>query len=354
MAANVVEQLVCELEGRRPRAEILKLAVEPTFIQTRGVRSFGFRLETEAGQLYLMAELPNWVEMEHAKDTEYFNGMVKRYMPRNWESGEGIKSRREIDNFLILARKAECDIQLRVQNADGSATTYSGFMVEQCSVDGERGMKISSELAEPGGGVLRVGETVYAQVGLNNRSVEFTCEFQGRSEYSIVDGAVLNCMMFSLPEKLAIQQRRKAFRIEVQNEILVEFESVKLKTDDPLAQALEDLEPGVTGKLEDISFSGARIVGHWPQSEDRFTEGAQISCRIFFPEESEPLQVIAMVRRSTTNLLDRNNWQHNLGIEFVVTPDMEMTSLYFIREYVLSQQRAELARRVSVSGVDQW
>ncbi len=72
------------------------------------MRSFGFRMETAAGQFYLMAELPNWIEMEQAKDTEYFAGMVKRYMPRDWESGTNIQSRREIDNFLILVGKAEC------------------------------------------------------------------------------------------------------------------------------------------------------------------------------------------------------------------------------------------------------
>ena len=51
----------------------------------------------------------------------------------------------------------------------------------------------------------------------------------------------------------------------------------------------------------------------------------------------------------TTVMLDRNRWQDDVGLEFLILDDGDRRVMETIRDYVLAEQRVLLSRRVQLS-----
>ena len=68
---RVLANLLEDMEGRRPRGSVENLAVTPITLYTRGQRTFGVRLDTDAGRLFLLAEIPSKIELEDAKNSDF-------------------------------------------------------------------------------------------------------------------------------------------------------------------------------------------------------------------------------------------------------------------------------------------
>jgi hypothetical protein len=63
----------------------------------------------------------------------------------------------------------------------------------------------------------------------------------------------------------------------------------------------------------------------------------------------EPIQVMGVIRRSTTGPADRNQWQDEIGLEFLVSPNGDRSGLEYLRQFVLGLQRSKLAQRLQVT-----
>ncbi len=59
---------------------------------------------------------------------------------------------------------------------------------------------------------------------------------------------------------------------------------------------------------------------------------------------------MGVIRRSTAGPADRNHWQDEIGIEFLVSANGDRAALDYIRQFVLEVQRMKLAQRLQVTG----
>jgi hypothetical protein len=350
LTKRFMSQALEEMEGRYPRGQIENLDVGPQTVFTRGVRSFGLKFLTSMGQLFLMAELPSRYEFEQAKGSEYLSGMISTYLPGNWAGRDFLSSRSELDSLLVFLRKVEGDVHVTIPVGDDRFESRTGLLLEQCTYADQRALRVNLNLEHGPARLLKVGDTVASFVGVQDRSLEMDLKFLGAEDYTVVGGAVLQTALFALPEKVFVSQRRRAFRIDLFSTVPVELEPIDEDCTSTLWFGDEELFTGVTGNLVDLSFSGARIVGDANELCPNFPEGSRVKCRIFFPDESRPLQVLGLVRRSGSKMVARDTYQDELGIEFLVAPDIDRHSLDIIRQYVLKEQRSLLARRVHVSG----
>ena len=343
-------QAVEEMEGRYPRGLIEDLEIGPRTVYTRGTRSFGIRFRTEIGQLFLLAEVPSRLELEQAKGSEYLRGMISTYLPQNWASREVLDNQSEVDSFLVFLRKVEGDVHVEIPQQDDRLETRTGLLLEQFTFEDQRALRINLNLEHGPAGLLEVGQKVTSYVGVHDRSLEMDLEFLGSEDYPVAGGAMLTTAVFSLPAELKVGQRRRAFRIDLNTTVPVEVEAIEEDYTSTLWFGDEELGTGAAGQLVDLSFSGARIIGDDNEFCSTFPENTRVRCRIFFPDEPAPLQVLGVVRRSRSKLVDRDTYQDELGVEFLVSPDIERHSLDIIRKYVLKEQRLLLARRIHVTG----
>jgi len=347
---NVLE----EMEGRRPRGWVEHLEVGPLSLHSRGVRSFGFRLQTEIGQFYLMAEVPSRAELDSAKEGEFINALANTYLPKGWSTFQEMKYVTEIDNFLIFLRKTELDIQVDVPAENDMFTVHTGVLLETGTFAERRALRVCMDVSGPEGTTLRMGDVVHARVGVQDRAITFSSIYLGSDEFSVVGGASIKCVYFSLPEVLKVEQRRRAFRINASERIPVEIEC--MVSNGVRADGCNGgpAMPKVRGRLADLSFSGARIVADHDKLMKIVSENSHVVCRVFFPGEEDPLEILGVIRRASIRLVDRDNQRDEIGLEFLVREGGDRESLEFIRQYVLSQQRAWLSQRIHVGDVEQW
>jgi len=354
LAARVLSNLIEEMEGRRPRGAVENLAVAPITLYTRGQRTFGLRLETDAGRLFLLAEIPSKIELEEAKNSDFLSGMIGTYLPRDWMTRERFESGGVIDNFLVFVRKVEADLYLEIPDGGDAAGVRGAILLGAGSVDGCRALKLCVDLADTDLPAPSRGDVIRATVGLEDRSFSFDLSYLGEAEHPLEMGSRLPCAWFAVPDHIAIRQRRRSFRLPPLEPVMAELECASGRC---LDSPWGDREVGhvrSTGRVKDLSFDGARIVLPQTVDDPALEAGNRIRCHLHLPGEVEPVVVSAMIRRVTLSLADRNEWQRDVGLEFQVTGADDRAALARIREFVLAIQRNRLARRVDLSVARQW
>lgn len=354
LSNKFLENVLEAMDTRRPQGWVEKLQVGPLSLHSRGVRSFGFRLETELGQFYLMAEVPSRAELDMAKEGEYLTSMVATYFDNGWITNQAIKTTSAIDNFLIFLRKTEIDIQVDVPEDGDMYSIHTGVLLETSNFHNQRALCVSMDVSGPEGKAMKTGDVIRARVGVQDRAIMFTGEYLGVGEYPVVGTATINCVYFSMPSELHVEQRRRAFRIDPSERIPVEISCTIKESLDAEFGPEHGQESSIRGRLADLSFSGARIVADPEKLMSCVGEDSHVSCRLHFPGEVEPLEIMGIIRRASTRLIDRDSQQNEIGLEFLVSEDDDREALEFIRQYVLSQQRNWLSQRIHVAGVEQW
>lgn len=350
LANRFLAKALDEMEGRYPRGQIEDLDVGPRPVYVRGTRSFGLRFRTDIGQFFLLAEVPSRVELEVAKGSEFLGSMISTYLPRDWVSRETMASRSEIDSLLVFLRKVESDIHVEFPLGDDRHEVRTGLLLEQCTVEGKRALRVNLNLDLPEEAQPQIGDVFTTFVGVQDRSIEMDLEFLGSEAFSVTAGGVLHTAILAIPELLRVTQRRRAFRIDLLSTVPVEVEAIDEDCTTAVWFGDEELGSGASGRLVDLSFSGARIIGDPEEFCTSFPENTRVRCRIFFPDEPKPVQILGIIRRSDSKLVGRDSFQDEVGIEFLVAPEIDRYSLDIIREYVLKEQRSLLARRVHVPG----
>jgi len=288
LANRFLDNVLDEMEGRRARGWLENLEVGPLNLQSRGVRSFGVRMQTEIGQFFLMAEIPSKAELEFAKSSEVIAAMESRYLPEGWATFKEITYSSDIDNFLIFLRKSEMDLQLEVPIGDNYFTIHTGTLLETTKVDDRRVMRLVMDVSCPEGKSLKKGENVNLKVGIHDRAITFQTKYLGEEDYPVIGSSNIKSVFFALPEVLSVEQRRRAFRISISERIPVEIECINPLTNDSPWFSGEEASRKVKGRLADLSFSGARIIADRDKLVGCVNKESRIVCRIFFPNEPEP------------------------------------------------------------------
>ncbi len=340
--------LLAEMGGRNPRGRVVKVPVGATNIVTRGVRSYGIRLASTSGQLFMLAEIPSLVELELAKGSDFLSGMMDTYLPRDWNQRESLENAMLIKSLMKFLTKIEADYHVEIPLQEGEAAIHSGITLEERVLEGRHVLKLAMGM----GGLdteVEPGTWLHASVGLEGRSLECDMEYLGPTTHPLVGGISLECSLFSVPERFDITQRRRAFRIPVPEGVQVEMLPLKEGVCPGMAFMEAAPEEVETFQLADLSFSGARLTRESEEAPEVLAAGRRILCRMIFPDEFEPLELLTIVRRCTKRLANRNEWHLDVGLEFLISPDLDRRSLEFVRQYVLAEQRAKLSQRTVVA-----
>ncbi len=347
LGKSFVDNLVREMAGRNPRGSIERIRSGKASITARGVRSYGVRLATDRGQLFMLAEIPSKVELEQAKGSEYLQGMVETYLPRDWMQRDVLENKGLVHSLRNLLLKIEADYHVEIPVGEGEALVHSGIALEERVLEGRPVLKLALSVTDAAHS-LRPGTVVHAAVGLEDRSLECDLEYLGPATHPVACGISLDCALFAAPERFDLVQRRRAFRIPIPDGVQVEM--LVLDDETPAYCAFLEAPPERIERftLTDLSFSGARLGRASESAPEMISEGRRAVCRMIFPDEFEPLDLLVIVRRCSKRLANRNEWQLDVGVEFLVSPDLDRRSLEFVRQYVLAEQRAKLARRVAV------
>jgi hypothetical protein len=349
LAGRVLASLLEDMEGRRPRGTVANLAVAPATLHTRGQRTFGVRLETDAGRLFLLAEVPSKFELESARNADVVAGLVAKYLPGDMLQRPSLQAGLAIDSFLVLIRKLEVDVCLELPEPDGTATLRGGFVLAHGPRGGQRALHLCADLADPAQATPAPGQLLRASVGLEDRSLDFTLEVLETGRQALAGGASLPTCWCLLPEVITIGQRRRSFRLPLVEPLAVELEcAAGLHLGSPWGDGAGAARR-VPGRVSDLSFEGARVVLPTDVESPVLEQGAQTRCHLSLPDDPAPLVISAVVRRVTLGLVDRNEWQREVGLEFVVAGDEDRDAVARLRTFVLALQRFRLANRIGLA-----
>jgi len=221
LASSFRWHLLADIAGDRPRGKFENLAVEPVVLRTRGVRTFSFRFVTPAGQLFLLAEVPSRLEWEQAQGSGFLAAMAESYLPDGWATGDALRGPQGVESFLVFLRKVEADVYFNLPDPGGETLTVASFLVEPCTHDGKRALKFGMKLPGLPQDLPFIGADVKGSVGLGDRSVEFHCQYLGRDVKRIGEAGELTCCLLSWPEDLQVVQKRRSFRLPLEEPIAV-------------------------------------------------------------------------------------------------------------------------------------
>jgi len=309
-------------------------------------------METGLGQLFVLAEVPSRGEMEIAKGGDFLRALEATYLPREWGNRQALDNPTAIENLLIYLRKAESDIYFDMLGEQDGHCIHAGILLDNGTFQGVRGLKFCTDLSSANEDKLNQGDVVRATVGIDERSLQFNLTFLGHTTHALANGAELPCAFFAPPENVTISQRRLSFRIPVVSDIPVVLHSDASANDaSPWGDREVAAETLFHGTLADLSFSGARITTVQATGCMNLEIDRRVICEIDFPDMAEPLSVLGVIRRTSSRLVDRNNRQYEVGLEFVIFGDTDRTALEQIRQFVLAEQRSRLAKRIHVGGI---
>jgi hypothetical protein len=343
LAGNILEQLAVGVRG----GQVGLPGGAPTLFHARGVRTFQMTFECAAGRLFLLAEVPSRTEIEEALGSDYLRRMEEMHLPRRWANSDVIDEPADVDHCLEFLTRVEGDFYLEIPADQDMATIHTGLLIESCEWEGRQALKFCADLNDPEAGMPEPGFLVRASAGVGDRSLEFNLRYLGPETLTTGGGMELPCAVFGLPSEIEVKQRRKAFRVSVDSPVTVEMIDHDGNALDSPWSDTQPAAPASSGRLADLSFSGARIVADREDVRVNFAVGSRLFCRMHFAERDEDIRVLGVVRRSTAGVVDNNRLQEEIGIEFLVSHESDRDALEFIRQYVLLVQRTRLAKRLN-------
>ncbi len=97
--------------------------------------------------------------------------------------------------------------------------------------------------------------------------------------------------------------------------------------------------------------SPARVTVTRMENGPELKINSHVICDLQFPDVPEPLSVLSVVRRVNSRLIDRNQRQQEVGLEFLISQDRDRRALDHIRQFVLAEQRNCLSQRIHCAGI---
>ena len=340
LADDVLSRLAEALPGRFARGRVEHLALAPVSLGTRGVRTFGVRCRSDIGQLFLMAEVPSLAEVERERGRNTLNALSNGCLPPGWMSAEDLGDE-AADGLTDYLLSSETDVHMLLPTADGAETEKAAVLVAALADDDGMHLTFAVPVDADMWGRIEPGRILRARAGVEDRSLEFKLACHGIAPYTVAPGIRLPCVHCAAPTDIQVVQSRRSFRIN-----LLENVDAQIATSDPGVAI-------VSAQLADLSFSGARLIYSRANAEGVHAPDDRIQCRLHLPDGEEPVDVIGRVRRVGRNLDELARPRVEIGVEFESTGSSG-GAMGRVRQFVLHQQRARLARRVQVAGVGDW
>ena len=361
LCEHYLDTLIAGLPVRRAEGSFQILDARSQSLYTTGVRTYGLRLKTDRGALFVVAELIAQGEIELIKGSDFESSLVHAHLPRDFASVTELKSKRAIEGALFYLRKMETDIQFEMSAGADHNLYHSGVLWGPGKYEDQRCLRVILPGLHTVGEHLVAGQQVAAHCTIKGKHFVFETTYLGPASIALTEEIGLPCQQFTVPPQMEVIQRRSNFRIEPQSRIVAELDLV-LDPESSLVPPTEVLSAGrqdtvkdtpgsmgVLGQVADLSFSGVRVTAPQNHLCKRFTAGDIVYCRMAFPGEPAIQTVPAQIRRIATVMHERNEWQDTVGLEFLVHDESHRRVVEFIRQYVLAEQRAILAHRVAVA-----
>jgi len=356
LCEHYLDTLIAGLPVRHAEGSFQILDARSHSLYTPGVRAYGLRLKTDRGALFVVAEF---------KGSDFESSLVHAHLPRDFASVTELKSKRAIEGALLYLRKMETDIQFELSAGADHNLYHSGVLWGQSKYEDQRCLRVILPGLHTAGEHLMPGQQVAAHCTIKGKHFVFETTYLGPASIALTDEVGLPCQQFTVPSQMEVIQRRRTFRIEPQSRIVAELDLVSDPESSLVPQpgvlssgrrkTVSDApgSMGILGQVADLSFSGVRVTAPQDHLCKRFAAGDIVYCRMAFPGEPAIQMVPAQIRRIATVMHERNEWHDTVGLEFLVRDESHRRVIEFIRQYVLAEQRAELARRVTVvSGSD--
>ncbi len=72
--------------------------------------------------------------------------------------------------------------------------------------EGRRVMRVCMDTSGPEGKLLKMGDVIYARVGIQDRAITFTSEYLGEGSFPVTNSLAINCVYLGFT-KLPLQQK---------------------------------------------------------------------------------------------------------------------------------------------------
>ena len=329
----------------QPTGAVYPLGPQSNTVITRGARTFALCFKSDTGSLYVVGELASRGEIEAAKNSDFETCLVNAHMPRDFRKRDELTASDGVPGAVHCLSELETDIQLEVATDDAEVRVYNGLLWQQTDVEGRQLLQIVTFPPREPASPLLPGDVVTGHCTVGGKTFVFETSYAGPDQIDLLAGIELPCHLFTLPERLVADQRRRSYRIEPRAVVRAELIRQPQRGDDSMSSPVTEREIDVA----DISFSGTRLVAPLDELRSWLVPGDCIRCRFIFPEHAQGFEISGEVRRMTTVMFDRDRWQDDVGLEFLILDDDDRRVMETIRDYVLAEQRVLLSRRVQLS-----
>ena len=349
LCEDLLAALLDGMPVQQPTGAVHLLGPQSNTVITRGVRTFVVRFASDVGSLYVVGELASRGEIEAAKKSDFESSLVNANLPHDFRKRDELTAADGVPGAMHCLSELETDIQLEVATDDAEIRVYNGLLWQQTSVEERQLLKIIMFPPRDPAPPLRPGDVITGHCTVGGSTFVFETSYAGPDQIDLLTGVALPCHLFTLPERLVADQRRRNYRIEPRSVVRAELIRQPQRDDDAPSSPVTEREQVVHVDVADISFSGVRLVARLDELRSWLVPGDCVRCRFIFPEHAQGFEVSGEVRRMTTVMFEHDRWQDDVGLEFLILDDDDRCVMETIRDYVLAEQRVLLSRRVQIA-----
>ena len=327
--------LVAQVPSRRPIGQWRRLEPSDRPNVLRGVRSFILRQQTPAGNLYLMADVASRREYECLGCPSWEADLAAALLPDELGRLDRLDGGRDADRLLTYLLRGEHDLQALLPGPDGSVVAAAGTVIGRERRDDRHLLQLTVDLDRDALGAAAAGAEVECSFGAAGRLFRFRTRSAGPCDLALDDIAALPGLLLEVPARFHLDQRRRYFRVDAMDGLTAQLEV-------PAAGAVDAASLPVA--VEDLSFSGAGLtVDH--DGVHGLAVGAVVRLRVGGAPLAREAVLSALVRRVERTPAGRGRFRTGVGLEFAAGTDADRDGVAVIRQFVMDQQRRQLAAR---------
>jgi c-di-GMP-binding flagellar brake protein YcgR len=328
--------LAARVPARRPIGQWRRIEPSDRPNVLRGVRSFILRQQTPAGNLYLMADVASRREYECLGCPSWEADLAASLLSEELGRVDRLDGGPVAERLLTYLLRCEHDLQVLLPGPDGSVVTAAGTMVGRARRDDGHVLQLTLDLERDAMASASAGTEVECSFGAAGRLFRFRTRSAGPCDLALDDIAALPGLLLEVPARFHLDQRRRYFRVDSMDGLHAQLE---VPSGGDAADAVR-LPAGV----EDLSFSGAGLmVEH--DGVDGLAVGAVVRLRVGGEPLAREAMLSGLVRRVERMPRGRGRFRTAVGLEFVTGTDAERDGVQVIRQFVMDQQRRQLAAR---------